>query len=89
MCGRFTLRRDLGSVRRELAVDAGGGSVLYEPHYNIAPTQQTLILTSEAEHGPPDRADGLGYPAKQRWHWGVSQTAGWRRDVNSNSQTRS
>jgi putative SOS response-associated peptidase YedK len=51
MCGRFTLRRDLDSVCRELRIERAGGSVLFEPRYNIAPTQQTPILTMEPEHG--------------------------------------
>ena len=51
MCGRFTLRRDLDSIRRELRVEAAGGSVLYEPRYNIAPTQQSPILINEADRG--------------------------------------
>jgi putative SOS response-associated peptidase YedK len=44
MCGRFTLRRDLESVHRELRIEAGGGSVLWSPRYNIAPTDQVPVL---------------------------------------------
>jgi putative SOS response-associated peptidase YedK len=44
MCGRFTLRRDLESVYRELCVEAGGSNVLWSPRYNIAPTDQVPIL---------------------------------------------
>lgn len=36
MCGRFTLRRDLHAVARELGIEAAGGSVLYEPRYSLA-----------------------------------------------------
>jgi putative SOS response-associated peptidase YedK len=51
VCGRFTLRRDSDSIRRELGVESGGGSVIFEPRFNIAPTQQTPILLNEPEHG--------------------------------------
>ena len=44
MCGRFTLRRDIYRVRRELRIEARGGDVLFEPRYNIAPTDQVPIL---------------------------------------------
>ena len=47
MCGRFTLRRDIQRVRRELRVEARGGDVLFEPRYNIAPTDQVPILSVE------------------------------------------
>lgn len=50
MYGRFTLRRDIQRVRRELRVEAGGGDVLWEPRYNIAPTDQVPIL-SVAQNG--------------------------------------
>ena len=51
MCGRFTLRRDLESVCRELRIERVGGSVLHEPRYNIAPTQQALVLLNEVDPG--------------------------------------
>jgi putative SOS response-associated peptidase YedK len=51
MCGRFTLRRELDSIRCELGIEVAAGSVLHEPRYNIAPTQQALIIISEAERG--------------------------------------
>jgi putative SOS response-associated peptidase YedK len=50
MCGRFTLRCHLASLRRELGVEAGGGTVIFEPRFNIAPTQQNPILLNEPEH---------------------------------------
>src|SRR5258708_2228446 len=57
MCGRFTLRRDLDSVHRELRVEAAGTAVLWSPRYNIAPTDQVPILLSE---------DGRRFPIKLR-----------------------
>jgi putative SOS response-associated peptidase YedK len=49
MCGRYTLRRDYERVRRDLHVESGG-SVLFEPRYNVAPTDQVPILRV-GEHG--------------------------------------
>jgi hypothetical protein len=45
MCGRFTWRRrDLQAVRRELRDDSDGGSILWEPRYNIARANRVPIL---------------------------------------------
>jgi putative SOS response-associated peptidase YedK len=45
MCGRYTLRRhNLESVKHELRVDSSGGSYLWEPRYNVAPTDQVPVL---------------------------------------------
>jgi putative SOS response-associated peptidase YedK len=51
MCGRFTLRRDLPSVRRELGVEHDAGAILWEPRYNVAPAQQTPILMADDNRG--------------------------------------
>jgi putative SOS response-associated peptidase YedK len=47
MCCRFTLRRDVHAVASELNAYGTGGSVIFEPRYNIAPTQQNPILTAD------------------------------------------
>ena len=48
MCGRYTLRRsELESVKRELGADTGGASYLWQPRYNIAPTDQLPILVRD------------------------------------------
>lgn len=44
MCGRYTLRRDYELVRQELRVETGGGSIIFEPSYNVAPTDPAPIL---------------------------------------------
>jgi hypothetical protein len=44
MCGRYTLRRDYERVRHELRVETGGGSIIFEPPYNVAPTDPVPIL---------------------------------------------
>jgi putative SOS response-associated peptidase YedK len=79
MCGRFTLRRDLDSVCRELHVERAGGSVLFEPRYNIAPTQQTPILINEADHGR------LISPMV----WGIPRSHGGRmvRQINARAES--
>jgi hypothetical protein len=59
MCERFTLRRDLESIHRELRVEAGSGAVLWSPRYNIAPTDQVPILNvAESGHRQPSRMPG-------------------------------
>jgi putative SOS response-associated peptidase YedK len=48
MCGRYTLRRsELESVKRELRADTGGASYLWQPRYNVAPTDQMPILVRQ------------------------------------------
>jgi hypothetical protein len=45
---RYTLSRsELESVKRELAADTGGASYLWQPRYNIAPTDQVPILVRD------------------------------------------
>src|ERR1700751_5289376 len=50
MCGRFTLRRDYETIHHRLRVESGGGSIIFQPRYNIAPTAQVPIL-NVAESG--------------------------------------
>jgi putative SOS response-associated peptidase YedK len=83
MCGRFTLRRDIHSIARELKVGAIGGSVIHEPRYNIAPTQQAPILTADLERGRqihpmvwgiPRSRNGRAGTANQRSRRGASSS---------------
>ena len=65
MCGRYTLRRgELESVMRELGADTGGASYLWQPRYNIAPTDQVPILRPPGERLTRPGAHGLGHPAR-------------------------
>ena len=65
MCGRYTLRRrDLEAVKRELGAETGGGSYLWQPRYNLAPTDQLPILVPPGERFTQPAADGLGHPAR-------------------------
>ena len=41
---RYTLRRDYQRVRHELRVETGSGSFIFEPRYNVAPTDAVPIL---------------------------------------------
>lgn len=68
MCGRFTLRRDIQRVRRELRVEARDGDVLWEPRYNIAPTDQVPILV-RLESGARDLKPMI---------WGIPRSSGGR-----------
>ena len=46
MCGRFTLRRDVEAVRRELRVEASGGAILWKARYNVSPIDQLTVQGS-------------------------------------------
>src|ERR1700683_3649018 len=65
MCGRFTLRRDYERIRHDLGVETGGGSIIFEPRYNIAPTDQVPILHL-SEHGQRQLAPMV---------WGIATVA--------------
>ena len=75
MCGRFTLRRDLESVHRELRVKTEASNVLWSPRYNIAPTDQVPILTV-AESGHRQLTPMV---------WGIPRSRGGRmvRQINA------
>jgi putative SOS response-associated peptidase YedK len=66
MCGRFTLRRDYERIRHDLRVEGDGGSIIFEPCYNIAPTDQVPIL-NVGEHGQRQLSPmvwGIATPAR-------------------------
>jgi putative SOS response-associated peptidase YedK len=66
MCGRFTLRRDYELVRHDLRVESGSGSVIFNPRYNIAPTDQVPIL-HVGEHGQRELSQmvwGIATPSR-------------------------
>lgn len=44
MCGRYILRRNYERIRHDLRVESGSGSVIFEPRYNVTPTDQMPIL---------------------------------------------
>lgn len=62
MCGRFTLRTPMTVLIEhfQLDVDTARQLALFEPRYNIAPTQQVLIVRADAN-------SGLREPAMLRW----------------------
>lgn len=66
MCGRFTLRRNYERVRHDLRIESGAGSIIFEPRYNVAPTDQVPIL-SLGEHGQRELSQmvwGIATPAR-------------------------
>jgi putative SOS response-associated peptidase YedK len=66
MCGRFTLRRDYERIRRDLCIESGAGSIIFEPRYNVAPTDQVPILRL-SEHGQRELSPmvwGIATPAR-------------------------
>jgi putative SOS response-associated peptidase YedK len=56
MCGRITLKRpNLESIAAELEVADVRGYPLYQPHYNIAPSQQHPVLVLQEFAGNRSR----------------------------------
>ena len=45
MCGRFTLTSDRKDLMDYLTVDRRDSDFIWKPNYNIAPTQETPVLT--------------------------------------------
>ena len=45
MCGRFTLTSDGKDLMDYLEVDRWDSDFIWKPSYNIAPTQETPVLT--------------------------------------------
>jgi len=75
MCGRFTLTwEEWRQVLEALGIeDEGHAFADYRPRFNIAPTDQHFIVTSEFEHRKVQRA-----------RWGLVNR--WARDNNRASQ---
>ena len=47
MCGRKTLTRDLQSIIEEMAIEEWQDSNLYQPRFNIAPTQYSPVIVDK------------------------------------------
>jgi putative SOS response-associated peptidase YedK len=62
MCGRFTLRTPATVLIEHFDLDARGNSQLelFEPRYNIAPTQEIVVVRA-------DPRDGIRSVTRQRW----------------------
>ncbi len=62
MCGRFTLRTPWPVVIEHFQLDVSGQRqlALFEPRYNIAPTQEIMAVRA-------DPSSGLHYASKLRW----------------------
>jgi putative SOS response-associated peptidase YedK len=62
MCGRFTLRTPLSVLisHFDLDISADRQLMLFEPRYNIAPTQEVLVIRADPQ-------DGHRSPAMLRW----------------------
>ena len=44
MCGRKTLTRDIQSIIDEMEIEEWRDSDIYQPRYNIAPTQYSPVI---------------------------------------------
>jgi putative SOS response-associated peptidase YedK len=53
MCGRFTLRTPLSVLIAHFDLDAGADRqlTLFEPRYNIAPTQEVMVVRADSRSG--------------------------------------
>ena len=49
MCGRFTLTEDIKAIARQFGVPLPPPFASYAPRYNIAPTQQVIVVTVEGQ----------------------------------------
>lgn len=63
MCGRFTLHHSLEEIEERFAAEAGVAS---EPRFNIAPTQDVLVVTQN------------GSRHLEAYHWGLIPS--WAKD---------
>lgn len=80
MCGRKTLTRDLQSIIEQMAIEEWQDSELYQPRYNIAPTQYSPVIV-----------DKMGRHAKlMKWglipNWSKDESIGSKL-INARSET--
>ena len=68
MCGRFTLHHSVDELEERFAAELEAGSVAEtEPRYNVAPTQDVLVVTQN------------GARHLQSYHWGLIPS--WAKDA--------
>ncbi len=85
MCGRFTLRTPAAVLIEHFDLDVRGPAqlALFEPRYNIAPTQEIVVIRA-------DPADGHRTAALMRWGlipaWS-KEPAGGPPQINARSET--
>ena len=72
MCGRKTLTRDMQSIIEEMAIEEWQDSDIYQPRYNIAPTQYSPVIV-----------DKVGRHAKLM-KWGLIPN--WSKDASIGSK---
>jgi putative SOS response-associated peptidase YedK len=77
MCGRFTLRTPLTVLIEHFDLDARGDRQLplFEPRYNIAPTQEILVVRNDAADGRR-RADMMRWGLLPSWSTGPKAGSG-------------
>ena len=78
MCGRFTLTSNLDDLQVRFGFEAG--DLVYQPRYNIAPTQEVLAVTN----------DGMRRAEYMRWglvpFWAKDLSVGYKM-INAKSET--
>ncbi|MQF68923.1 SOS response-associated peptidase [SAR202 cluster bacterium AD-804-J14_MRT_500m] len=78
MCGRYALHSEINVLQQRFNFDAAG--LNHSPHYNIAPSQQVLTVTS----------DGKRRAQSMRWglipFWAKEEKSGYRM-INARSET--
>src|SRR3954467_14563358 len=87
MCGRFTLRTPLTVLVEHFDLDARGDRrlPLFEPRYNIAPTQEILVVRNDPADGRR-RADLMRWGLIPSWGAGPKASAGPPM-INARSET--
>lgn len=68
MCGRFTLFTDFGTIIDRFNIDSAIEESLYNPNYNVAPSQSVLSVINDGEK------NRLGY-----LRWGLIPP--WSKDM--------
>lgn len=81
MCGRYRLSRGKEALANHFGVDPD--DIDWEPRYNIAPTQQVLVIR-------PDRKQPIRHASTMRWglipHWATDPAIGVQ-TINARSET--
>ena len=73
MCGRFTLHHTVEELEERFAAELAAGSVgETEARYNVAPTQDVLVVTQN------------GVRHLQAYHWGLIPS--WAKDTGHRQQ---
>ncbi len=88
MCGRFILAADLDDLQARFGFEAG--ALTYGPRYNIAPTQEALVITKapariaadSPTNNPANNIEGRRRAEMMRW----GLVPSWAKDISLGSR---